>query len=663
MKKLYHGACYYPELWDEDTLQEDIRIMKETGINLVRIGEFWWSKIEPNPREYNLEYITNLLDLLAKNDIDVAMCTPTPTPPIWITDGHPERLHVDAKGQTMIHGSRQHICTNNESIRAESQKIIQVIAKAVGNHPAVVLWQLDNEFKCHVRECYCQQCKHLWHKWLEQKYQTIENLNQSWGTGVWSQRYQRFDQVPQPFETTPFLHNSSIITQYKCFHREKIAEFATEQATIIRKYSQAPITTNGGMGFGIDNELLFKDLDVVGFDTYAPQSMFYAFTMNCDIWRGIKKNRNFWLLETSASHTGALDRHANAHPNGYLVSEAVSLYALGGAAFTYWLWRQQAYGCEISHSAVISSWGKPGVGYQNVLAVEEARKEIEPFILKTQFSQGELAISYSDRARVFMETENHKKNDYRGLMTHFYQAILKTGIHRDLIPENMELSGYKMLMTPLMYHLSDAYLERAKAFVEAGGIWIVGPVTGGRTEEHTITKDGALGKKLEALAGVEALYTYPIENTGATGKAFGIEAPLKLWSTVFKLEGAEAVGFTSGGVTPDMPFITEHKVGKGKVVMVGSMPSEAAGDRLWKVLVEHYASEAGIKRKANVSEGTIVAFRHDEKSSYLVAVNMDGQGGSLDLEVGCLDVLTGEKVEAGLLTIVPYGYRILQLQS
>jgi len=656
LEKLYHGACFYPELWSEETLREDIRLMKETGINLVRVGEFWWSKIEPNEGEYNLAYITGLLDLFHEHGIDVAMCTPTPTPPIWVTDGHPERLHVNSKGERMIHGSRQHPCTNNEVYRAHCRNVIHKIAEAVGHHPAVVLWQLDNEFKCHIRECFCEGCKGQWHQWLEAKYGTIENLNEQWRTMIWSELYQNFGQVPQPSDNTPFLHHASMLTMYKMFHREKIAEFASEHADIIRQYSKAPITTNAGMGFGVDNELMFENLDMVGYDTYAERKNFHAFIMNNDIWRGIKKDRNFWLLETSTSHTGALERRSHIHANGYLVSEAVSCFALGSASFTYWLWRQQVSGCEINHSAVISAWGKPSVGYENVLKVEKARQEIEPFMTATDFSQGELAITYSDRARVFMETEPHKGNDYRGLMTDLYRLVLKTGIHRDLIRENQELDGYKMLMTPFMFHVSEEYLERAKAFVEAGGIWLVGPITGGRTSQHTITTDAALGRELEAFAGVEGIFTYPIENSSAVGEAFGIKAPLSLWTTLFDLKDAEAVGRTRGGQTPDLPFITERQVGRGKVVMIGSLPTLESGEQMWEQIISHYANEAGITLKAEVSEGTVAIPRHDKDNRYWVVVNMDGEGGTL--EAKGTDVLTGKQQDSFL--IEPYGYKLIK---
>lgn len=660
MKKLYYGAAFYPELWDEKTIEEDIKIMKKTGINIVRIGEFWWSKLEPTEGKIDISFISHILNLLYANDIKAILCTPTATPPIWMTYGHEERLHVDSEGRRMIHGSRQHACTNNEYYRSRCRNIIEHIAKIVGNHPAVVLWQLDNEFKCHVSECFCETCRKQWHEWLKKKYDTIENLNSKWGTMIWSELYQNFEQIPQPFQNTPFLHNSSLSTMYRIFHREKIAEFADKQAEIIRKYSDKPITTNAALGFSADNELLFKNLDSAGFDTYASSKTPYAFTINCDLWRNVKKNKEYWLLETSSSFTGALDRQSFVHPDGYLLSESVANYALGGKAFCYWLWRQQPYGCEQNHSAILSAWGKPGIGYKNVIKVKEEIDKIEDYITGSKCCQAEVAITYSDRAEAFMLTESHGKDNYRSLITEFYKNILDTGIHRDLILEGSSFEGYKVIYTPFMYYLSSEYLNRAKKFVEEGGIWIVGPLTGGRTENHTINVDAALGKELEEIAGVETLYTYPIEDSGSLGEAFGVKAPLRLWSSVFKLKGAEAVGVIHGGLTDNMPFITENKYGKGKVVMLGSLPYGECGDELIKSLTNHYCNEAHISLKYDVSEGTIVVPRIKDSEIYEFIINMTGNDGCINLKNEMFDVINDEIVLSGNLKIRSYEYRILK---
>ena len=646
-KTLYHGVCHYPELWSEEAFEQDIALMKKTGINLVRIGEFWWSKIEPVCGEYDLDYITGLLDQFYRNNISVILCTPTPTPPVWLTHGKPHLLHVDISGNTMIHGSRQHICTNNEQYQKAAANIIERIAAHVAKHPAVVMWQLDNEFKCHIADCYCKSCKEQWHAWLEKKYTTIDNLNSAWGTAVWSQAYQSFDQVVQPSDNTPFLHNPSIKTMYSTFHREAIAQLATTHANIIRKYTSAPITTNGSVWFSVDNELLFKYLDYVSFDTYAPSDFYHSFVFNCDMWRGLK-HKDFLLLETSSSHTGALERQSSPHPNGYLAAEAAVCYGLGGIAFAYWLWRQQAYGAEINHSAVISAWGKPGIGYKNVLDVTKAKNDLEDFLLSTTLAPAELAMVYSDRAKLFMQTEPHLQNDYRTLHSSIYKTVLDMGIHRDIVPEGDSLQNYKILLTPFMLNISPQFLAKAKAFVENGGIWIVGPMTGGRTSEHTITTDSALGTELENIAGIAALYTFPIDDTGATGSAFGIVAPLGLWTAVFEPKQATVIGHINGGPAPGAAFITERKLGAGKVVIIGSHPLGEQGQKMYKTLIAHYANQAGIQTYSTTGSVITIPRENSDGDIHLLAVNMGSKKG-------------GVHIAKNFVEIEPYGYSVVKV--
>lgn len=659
--KLYHGAAYYPELWDEKVIDEDIRLMKQTGINVVRMGEFAWHTMEPEEGKFDLAFFVNIIKKLHENGIETLMCTPTPTPPIWFTHGHPERMYVDRHGKVMVHGSRQHACTNNTYFRERAALITENLAKAVGGLSGVIGWQIDNEFKCHVSECMCNTCKEEWHQWLKNRYKTVENLNDAWGTKIWSEYYHSFDQVPQP-ESAPFLHNSSLSTMYQIFSMEKIAEFSDEQAEIIRKYSCAPITHNSSVFFSVDNERLFKNLDFASFDTYATIDYVENYFINNDLWRNFKKGRNYWVMETSPSHAASLESYSSPHPNGYLKAEAVAAYALGAEAFCYWLWRQQRAGCEQPHGSVISSWGKPTVGYANVIEVEEMRKEIEQIIIATRPAQAELAITYSDRGKAFLKTEPHRDLNHRTLITDFYKRILSMGIHRDVIPEGASLDGYKLLFTPFIQFLSTEYITRAKQFVENGGIWIAGPLTGGRTENHTVHTDRALGE-LEKLACVEVLYTYPMDGTGTIGRAFDISAPLGLWSSVFEADSESAVGIIEEGLSKGKAFITEHTLGAGKIVMLGSLPVGDAGDLLLQKLVDHYSQEANLKIRTDVSKGTIVAPRQGDDYSVWFIINMDGKGGSVTIPQTGIDLQTDRVVEPGKIKLGEFEYKMIQFKE
>lgn len=660
-EKLFHGAAYYPELWDTKTIEKDIQLMKETGINVVRMGEFAWSKLEPNEGEIDVSFFVKMINKLDENGIKTVMCTPTPTPPIWMSYQHPERMHVDYNGRTMIHGSRQHICTNNSYFRKRAAIITEELAKAIGHLPGLVAWQLDNEFKCHVSECMCSTCKELWHWWLKERYGSIEKLNEEWGTHIWSQYYQNFEQVPQP-GPVPFLHNASLKTMYQLFSVEKITEFSDEQANIIRKYSTAPITHNSSIHFSVNNETLFSHLDFASFDSYATSDNYKMFLFNCDLWRNLKKDKEFWVMETSPSYSASLENYAKPHPNGYLKVEAVASYALGGRAFCYWLWRQQRTGCEQPHSSVISAWGSPTVGYPNILEVEKARKEIESIILNSKASQADIAITYSDRAKIFFKTEPLLHYDYNDLISKFYKLMLETGLHRDLIPENASLQGYKILYSPFIPYLSDEYLERARIFVENGGTWIVGPMSGGRTKNHTIHLDASLGK-LEKMAGIKTVYTFPVDGTVSIGEAFGVTANLGLWSSVFAENETKSIGRITHGLTPGMSFITESKLGKGKVVMLGSLPIGEKGEKLLKELFLHYANDAKVQNRFHITEGTIVAPRETKDAYIWFVINMDGKGGKVITLQDGIDLLNKNKVSKGEQSIGSYQYRIFKFNK
>lgn len=657
-KKLYHGAAYYPELWDEEVIEQDIKLMKEAGINVVRMGEFAWSSIEKEEGHIDVSFFVEIINRLYHHGIETIFCTPTATPPIWLSYQHPERMYVDNEGRVMGHGSRQHVCTNNPYFREKASIITDQLATKLGNLDGVIGWQIDNEFKCHVGECMCNTCKTLWHQWLEHRYQTIEQLNKAWGTHIWSQYYHSFEQIPQP-GATPFLHNASLQTMYQLFSYEKIAEFSDEQASIIRKHSTAPITHNGGTFFHVNNERLYESLDFASFDTYADYKNYSAYLFNCDLWRNFKSSRNYWVMETSTSYSASLESYAIPHPNDYLKAEAVASYALGGEGFCYWLWRQQRTGCEQPHGSVISAWGKPTIGFENVKKVEKARKEIEDSIIATTPMQAEIAITYSDNARAFMKTEPHQNLNYRNLIIDFYKNILQLGYHRDLIPEGATLKGYKVLFTPFIPYLSDEYLAKAEAFAKNGGVWIVGPLTGGRTEHHTIHTNAALGK-LDELAGVETLYSYPFDGTGSVGEFKGVKAPLSLWSSLFHPIDAKVMGTLTEGISIGKAFITERNIGNGKIVMLGSLPTGDEGVLLLKTIINHYVNEQGVTVKAQVTEGTIIVPRQGNGYLLWVIVNMDGKGGKVQLPYNGTNVLTGKTVEKGEHFINGYDYQIVK---
>lgn len=662
MKKLYYGAALYPELWSENIVEKDISHMQSLGMNLVRFGEFAWSTFEPEQDCFNMTMVTKTLELLKKYNMDAIICTPTATPPIWMTHNHEERLHHTADKKPLSHGSRQHICTNNAFFRDRSIKITEKIALTANKYSNVIAFQLDNEFKCHVGPCHCDNCRELWHDWLKRKYRSIEELNEKWGTNVWSQTYLNFNQVVQPI-STPFIHNSSLINAYQEFSLEKIAEFANEQASVIRSVTDIPITHNSSLGFDLDNELLARSLDFISFDTYAPYDNYTEFMMNNDRWPNIKENSSkYMLLETSTSYNGHTHEYGQLHPKGYVTAEAFATYASGAQAFNYWLFRGQKTGCEQPHGSVVSSWGEPTIGYSNVVDTSKMLKNIKPFLLSTEPIEAKVAIVYSDRARSFIDSEPGEGYNYKEMMTEYYNNFLELGIERKLVPENFNLEKCSVLFTPFVHYISSEFLSRIKTFVEEGGVWIVGPMTGDRTKEHTWHIADGLGE-LGELAGVKDIIQFPATNSGNFGEIYGITAELEMMSNVFKPhDGTKVKGHVKRGQAEGYAFVTEKPLGKGKIVLVGSMPVGYEGKLIWQKIIRDYTSHLKLKNKLILDSGIVVIPRknlRNNKQQYWL-VNFTNEEKGWKSTASFYDLLEDKEIKPGKYLLPPFGYKTLE---
>ena len=251
--RLFYGGDYNPEQWPRDVWDEDVRLMREAGVNLVTVGAFCWADLEPADRSFDFGWLQEVLDLLADAGIGVDLATPTAAPPPWLTTRYPDVLPVDASGARYSHGSRQHFCVCSPDYRRLALRMVERLATEVGRHEALRMWHVHNEYACHVAYCYCEHHALAFRSWLENRYGSVKALNDAWGTAFWSQRYQDFSEVLPP-RMTPASHNPGQVLDYKRFTSEVfLEEFLQEKRVLKAATPGVPVTTNF-MGF-------FKPLD------------------------------------------------------------------------------------------------------------------------------------------------------------------------------------------------------------------------------------------------------------------------------------------------------------------------------------------------------------------------------------------------------------------
>ncbi|MFW5877607.1 MAG: beta-galactosidase, partial [bacterium] len=180
------GAYYYPEHWPEDQWERDIKRIAELGFEFTHFAEFAWARLEPEEGKFDFTWLDKCVRLAEKYGLKVIMCTPTPTPPAWLTHNYPEVLIRTSEGMSLRHGTRLHVSQTHPVYQKFSERIITRMAQHYGNNPAIVGWQLDNEPHYRGLHDYSGHAQAEFKKWLKEKYENIEDLNKSWGASFWS---------------------------------------------------------------------------------------------------------------------------------------------------------------------------------------------------------------------------------------------------------------------------------------------------------------------------------------------------------------------------------------------------------------------------------------------------------------------------------------------
>ena len=132
--KIKVGAAYYPEVTrDEEMIDDDISKMKELGNNVVRMGEFAWSSMETKEGEFDFSFFRHVMDKFYEAGIGVIFCTPSPTPPKWLTDKYEEILVFNERFSSCLNNPNNFSIniTHANSINYKGLQIADIMAWSV----------------------------------------------------------------------------------------------------------------------------------------------------------------------------------------------------------------------------------------------------------------------------------------------------------------------------------------------------------------------------------------------------------------------------------------------------------------------------------------------------------------------------------------------------
>lgn len=624
---MYYGACYYAEHWPEERWARDAELMREAGFNVVRLTEFAWNRIERTEGSFTFDWLDRLIGTMARHGIKVILGTPTASPPKWIMDRHPEMYKRDIYGHVRGFGTRMHYCFNSVAYPHYVRRIVGAMAERYGCDPNVVGWQIDNEFGCvDTTWCYCDTCKTAFQEWLRQKYGTIDALNEAWGTIVWNNMYNAFEEIETPKLTVYQLHNPSYQLDYRRFSSEAVVRFQDIQIELIRSLAPGVPITHNMMGVfnEIDYYKLAARLDVSGLDIYPnfpdnePINP-YTPALHHDMTRGFKA-ANYWVLEHQSGTPGAHILKETPKP-GELRRWTYQSIAHGADAIVYFRWRTAVVGAEQYWHGILQHSGEPGRKYAEVRQVGAELAKLAPHLDGSIIRNEAAIVRCFENDWVFDIQPHNPGYKYLRRVKHYHKYFVTRHTGIDVVSPEADWSGYKLLILPHLALVDGALVDKVHRYVEAGGTVVMDFRAGAKLPDNRMRSEvlpgpfaGLLGIAIDDYGIIPEGMSQKVRFEGDDAEETAHEA--RVWYDVIEPRGAETVAFFATDYYAGVPAVTRHVYGQGQAYYIGTELDEAALGRL----LDRICAEAGAEPDWTVAhpEVEVCIRRQGDKRIYFV---------------------------------------------
>ena len=663
LTRLAFGGDYNPEQWPESVWQEDVRLMREAGVTLVSVGIFSWALLEPSPGTYDFGWLDRLLDLLHEHGIRVDLGTPTVVPPVWFYRAHPEALPVTAEGVRYEFGSRAAICHSNADYRRAAASITRKLAERYGDHPALAMWHVHNEYGVPVSACYCASCAAHFRRWLATTYGTVDAVNEAWGTAFWGQRYGDLEDINPP-RLTPAAVNPAQALDYKRFADATMREnFRMERDILHRLSPGVPVTTNFMTALSqcdsVDYWAWGREIDLVTNDHYLitdGRRTHVNLAMAADLTRSVAGGAPWLLLEHSTSGVNWQLRNPAKAP-GQMARNSLAHVARGSEGALFFQWRQSRRGAEKFHSAMVPHGGTDTRVWREVVelgASVEALSEI-----RGTRTEADVAMLWDWHSWWAQNLDWRPSVDHeaRERADAFYEALYDRHLTVDFAHPEADVSRYPLVVVPALYLMTEAAGRNLEAYVENGGTLVVSYFSG-IVDEHDAVHEGAYPGPLRDVLGLTVEEFSPLlpgERVRVTGPD-GTELAADVWTEFVVPRGAETVLTYADGLAAGLPAVTRHRLGEGTAWYVSTRLGADGLD----ALLGRAGEDARLAPRADLPRDVEVVRRTGASGPYLFAVNHTGSDVKVPLEAAGTELLTGEPA-AGRLAVPAGAVRVVRL--
>ena len=648
--KIYFGAAYYDEYMPVSRVDEDMRMMKEAGMNVIRIAESTWSTWEPRDGEFDFTSLHRMLAGAKKYGISVIVGTPTYAIPPWMVRKYPDIL-ADTHSGPSRYGHRQNMDITHPGYRFHCERIIRKLMEQVQPYDHVIGFQLDNETKPY--DTCGERAQGMFRQWLMEKFGTVENINQAFGLAYWSNSLGSWDDLPDVRGTI----NNSLAAEFEAFQRNLVTEFLLWQRTIVDEYRRPEqfVTHNFDYEWRDYSHALQPDVDqfraaeavtVAGCDIYHPSASFLTgaeISFGGDLARGLKRGENFFVLETQAQ--GPVGRLPWP---GQLRLQAFAHLANGANMVEYWHWHSIHNAIESHWKGVLSHDFTPGAVYQEAKTIGGDLARIGSRLVNLKRTS-EVAVLVSNRSLTGLKwSDSFADPGYGDILRWVYDSFFRMNVSVDIVDDRVrDFSRYKLVVTPGLYCAEDSLIRALREYVQNGG-HLLSTFRSFFCDENVKIRTS---RQPGGLSGVFGMtydnFTVPVDVPGA-----------REWMELLRPdEETEMLLAYDHPVYAGYAAATCHSYGSGSAAYIGAMLEESVLDKLLEPLLPKMGIKLPVQRwPIIIKEG-----ENDFRKHVRYVMNYSAARGSYTVPHNATELITGKTYSAGEKIDLPgWGVAVLE---
>lgn len=652
-----YGGDYNPEQWPREVWAEDVRLMKEAGVNLVTLAVFSWSRLETADGVYDFGWLDEVMDLMHANGIGVDLATPDAVPPAWLIAQHPDILPVLADGTTFGFGSRQHFDVSHPAYQAKSLAMAEKMGERYAQHPALCMWHVNNEYG---PVSYGPHADRAFREWLQRKYADLKDLNQAWSTDVWGQVYSDWSQVNAPAQPRTWSNPSRRLDFHRFTSASMLEHYKAERDILRRHTPDLPIVTNF-MRFYKNNDYWAwaAEEDAAALDIYPDpreEDAHVAAALNFDLMRSLRKGQPWLVMEQATAAVSQWSVNVSKLP-GKMRLGSYQAIAQGADSILFFQWRQAKGGTERFHSGMVNHAGPNTRVFREVCELGRELQELGE-ITGTR-SAAKVAMVFDWDCWWALELGNSPRSDlnYTQEVLRLYRPFFDANIPVDFVNTASDLSQYSLVVLPASYLLSDDAAQRFEDYVAGGGRLVASYLSGIVDPDNTIRLGGYPGA-LRSVLGAWSEEMHPLAGEGEEVKistADGGTASASYWTEHLHAETADVLASYASGRLAGSPAVTRNTFGQGTAVYLSARVDSAYLEEL--LAAERVA--AGIRPELDAPLGVQVRRRTGKGRSYLLVLNHNDAPARVDVKAGGADRLTGNAVQ-GTVELAAHGVLVIE---